>query len=175
MNTYIALFRGINVGGNNILPMKVLVEILAAMGYRNVKTYIQSGNVVFQTEMQDSKKIAKQIGLQVLEQFQFEPKVLILELADLQEAIKNNPFETKEGKALHFSFLESKPEAPDLEGLAEIKSPTEEFKLIGRVFYLFAPDGIGRSKLVAKVERSLGVSATGRNWNTVSKLLGMVE
>ena len=175
MNTYIALFRGINVGGNNILAMKSLVEILESIGCSNIRTYIQSGNAVFQFKKENRQTIAEKISQKVLEHFQFEPKVLILELADLQEAVKNNPFETKVGKALHFSFLESDPENPDLDGLTAIKSNSEEFKLIKKVFYLYAPDGIGRSKLAAKVEQSLGVAATGRNWNTVSKLMEIIH
>ncbi|MCF8372730.1 MAG: DUF1697 domain-containing protein [Bacteroidales bacterium] len=174
MNTYIALFRGINVGGNNILPMKSLVEILEGIGCSNIRTYIQSGNAVFQFKKENRQTIAEKISQKVLGHFQFEPKVLILELADLQVAVKNNPYERKDGKALHFFFLESAPENPDLDGLAAIKSNSEEFKLINKVFYLYAPDGIGRSKLAAKAERSLRVAATGRNWNTVSKLLEMV-
>jgi uncharacterized protein (DUF1697 family) len=80
-----------------------------------------------------------------------------------------------EGKSLHFFFLASTPAKPDLDALAKLKSSSEEFKLGKNVFYLHAPDGIGRSKLAAKVEKALGVPATARNWNTVSKLMVMVH
>ena len=175
MNTYIALFRGINVGGKNILSMKDLIEILESVGCKNVKTYIQSGNVVFQLEKGNRNKIDEKISRKILESYGFEPKVLLLELADLDDAVKNNPFETKTGKSLHFFFLESQPKAPDLEGLTTVKSNSEEFKLNKKIFYLYAPHGIGRSKLAAKVEQSLGVPVTARNWNTVSKLMAMVK
>jgi uncharacterized protein (DUF1697 family) len=173
MNTYIALFRGINVGGKNILPMKGLVAILKALGGEKISTYIQSGNAVFQIKKGNRHTIAEKIGLKIREHYGFEPKVMLLDLADLQEAIENNPFEITDGKALHFFFLYSLPENPDLESLASLKSNSEEFKLIRNLFYLYAPNGIGRSKLAAKVEQSLGVPATARNWNTVSKLLSM--
>lgn len=175
MNTYIALFRGINVGGKNILPMKALVKIFEDIGCWNVKTYIQSGNVVFQIESVKSNEIAGKIGLEVSEQYQFQPKVLLLESTELYNAVKNNPFETENGKALHFFFLESPPKTPDLEKLASIKSDSEEFTLKQNVFYLYAPDGIGRSKLAAKIEKYLDVPVTARNWNTVSKLVSMVK
>jgi len=175
MNTYIALFRGINVGGKNILPMKGLIKILEEMGCEEIKTYIQSGNVVFQIMQGNRNKIAEGISLKILEKYGFEPKVLLLELADLYAAIDSNPFETKDGKALHFFFLASHPDSPDLEQLAAIKSNSEEFKLIRNIFYLFAPNGIGRSKLAAKVEQHLGIPVTARNWNTISKLISIVD
>lgn len=93
----------------------------------------------------------------------------------MQDAINNNPYNTENGKALHFFFLESLPKTPDLDGLNAIRSDSEEYKLHNNIFYLYAPDGIGRSKLAAKVEKNLGVALTARNWNTVSKLFEMVK
>ncbi len=175
MNTYIALFRGINVGGRNILPMKALAGLLEDMGCENVKTYIQSGNVVLRNKEKQANKIAGEISAKILENHGFEPRVFLLEISELQDAVENNPFDTEDGKALHFSFLDSYPENPDLERLMALKSKSEEFKLHKKVFYLYAPDGIGRSKLAEKVERCLGVPVTVRNWNTVRKLMSMVE
>jgi uncharacterized protein (DUF1697 family) len=175
MNTYIALFRGINVGGKNILPMKDLVATLEGMGCKKVQTYIQSGNVVFQSKNKQTNKIAREIGSNIMESHGFEPKVLLLEKAELQDAIENNPFDTDDGKALHFFFLDSSTKDPGLEKLMAVKSTSEEFKLHKSIFYLYAPDGVGRSKLAAKVEHSLGVPVTARNWNTVSKLLSMIQ
>ena len=174
-NTYIALFRGINIGGHHTLPMKDLVRILQEMGFENIKTYIQSGNVVFQSTKTQRNSIAKDISQKISDIYGFEPKVLLLDQATLQDAIKNNPFETSDGKALHIIFLESIPTAPDLERLNALKSKSEEFKLSKNIFYLFTPEGVGRSKLAANIEKSLGVEGTGRNWNTVSKLIAMVK
>lgn len=173
--TYIALFRGINVGGKNILPMKGLVEILKELGLEKIRTYIQSGNAIFQTKKGHRNKIAEEISLIIRERYGFEPKIILLESADLQEAIGNNPFQTTEGKTLHFFFLDSLPRTPDMERLASLKSNSEEFKLIKNIFYLYAPNGIGRSPLAAKIEQGLGVPATARNRNTVSKLLSMSQ
>lgn len=175
MNLYIALFRGINVGGKNILPMKSLVEILETMGYESVKTYIQSGNVVFKSPKKQKQKIAAEISLSVLDSYGFQPSVMLLDPTELRKAIKNNPFVTMDGKSLHFYFLESAAKQPALERLNSVKSTSEKFELKNRVFYLYAPDGIGRSKLAANIERTLGVSVTARNWNTVNKLNSMIS
>jgi uncharacterized protein (DUF1697 family) len=175
VNTYVALFRGINVGGNNILPMKDLAGILEGMGCEKVKTYIQSGNVIFKSGKQNSSEIAGEISANILESHGFEVKVILLKPEELQDAIENNPFKTSDGKDLHFFFLDSHPEHPDLERLMSAKAKSEEFKLSKNIFYLYAPDGIGRSKLAATIEQALGVPVTARNWNTVKKLIEMFE
>jgi uncharacterized protein (DUF1697 family) len=175
MSTYVALFRGINVGGKNILPMKDLVGILEGIGCEKVKTYIQSGNAVFQFKGNKTKRIAEEISSKILESHGFKPKVLLVGVKELEDAVENNPFKTMEGKSLHFFFLESTPAKPNLDELASVRSNPEEFKLDKNIFYLYAPDGIGRSKLAARVEQALGVPVTARNWNTVSKLIAMVK
>jgi uncharacterized protein (DUF1697 family) len=173
MRTYIALFRGINVGGHNILPMKELVELLDELGYKNVKTYIQSGNVVFQCDESTKAAISEQISSAVLQRFGFEARILLLDNLELNKALSGNPFPTENGKALHFYFLEHVPSKPDLQKMQSLQAASEQFKLEGKVFYLYAPDGIGRSKLAAQVEKCLGVPATARNWNTVGKLVDL--
>jgi uncharacterized protein (DUF1697 family) len=175
MNTYIALFRGINVGGKNILPMKEIVGILEEMGCEKVRTYIQSGNVVFKSKKRHTNTMGDEISSQVLKRYGFEPKVLLLDIAELQDAIKHNPFNTEDGKALHFFFLNSHPKNPDLEKLMAFKLKSEEFKLIKKIFYLYAPERIGHSKLAAKVEQNMGVPVTARNWNTIRKLISIAE
>lgn len=175
MRTYAALFRGINVGGRNILPMKDLVAMLTDMGFEEVRTYIQSGNVVFHSRKKCTKKTAGEISARVRKSHGFSPHVLLLESSDLRRAIENNPFATADGKALHLYFLDSTPEHPDLEGLAGVQSGSERFRLRRNVFYLHAPHGIGRSKLAARVEKRLGTPATARNWNTVTRLASMVR
>lgn len=155
--------------------MKDLVEILEGLGCENIRTYIQSGNAVFQTKENKIKRITEKLGSKILESHGFNPKVLLLGVAELEEAIRNNPFKTIEGKALHFFFLESSPVKPNLDELANVKSSSEEFKLEKKTFYLYAPDGVGPSKLAAKVEQALGVPVTARNWNTVSKIIEMAK
>ncbi len=172
MNTYIGLLRGINVGGRNKLPMKELIVLLEDLGCQNVRTYIQSGNVVFQSADPNPEDLARQIGQAIKSRNGFEPQVLLLTAEDLAQAIATNPFPEAETepKTLHFGFLDSVPTAPNMEKLESLKTPTERFRLIHKVFYLHAPDGIGRSKLSARSERLLGVAMTGRNWRTVCKI-----
>jgi uncharacterized protein (DUF1697 family) len=177
MDTYIALFRGINVGGNNMLPMLELVTMLEELGLSQIKTYIQSGNVVFQSEEGNRVELAQKIGAAIEQRRGFVVQVLILDVNEFKHAIAANPFadiET-EPNTLHFFFLSSLPEQPDLQAIERVKKDSEQFRLIDNVFYLYAPEGIGRSKLAMKVETLLGVAVTARNWRTVSKLLAMVQ
>jgi uncharacterized protein (DUF1697 family) len=175
METIIAWLRGINVGGNNRLPMRDLVANLQEMGLQNVQTYIQSGNVCFQTERTNLPELAHEMGAVIEKSHGFRPQVMLLRLADLETAVARNPFPEAQAdhKTLHFYFLESVPPTPDLALLAALKIEREQFQLIDKVFYLYAPDGIGRSKLAEKVEKALGVATTARNWRTVSKMLEM--
>jgi uncharacterized protein (DUF1697 family) len=177
MKTYIALFRGINVGGKNMLPMKELVVILEDLGAQKVKTYIQSGNVVFVYKDKDPTRLSHQIRAEIKKRRRFEPHVLLLGLEDIEKAIKQNPFPEAETDpaTLHAGFLAATPERPDMKTLEGLKSDSERFCLIGRVFYLYAPDGVGRSKLAAQAERLLGVPMTDRNWRTVSTIRKMAQ
>ena len=168
MNTYIVLLRGINVGGRNLLPMKELVRILAESHYQHINTYIQSGNIVLQSE-EKPENIASLIH----EKYGFKPSVFVLELSELQAAMANNPYRSPKGKDIHFFFCQDPPTIENVK-LERYKSETEAFYLEGKVFYLYAPDGIGRSKLASNIESCLGTAATGRNLNTMEKLLEMV-
>lgn len=176
MNTWIALFRGINVGGHHILPMKELKALLLDLGCENVQTYIQSGNVVFSSASDDANALSEAMSDRVAKDFGFRPDVLLLTPDQLQQAIDDNPFPKAidDPKTLHLSFLTEVAHAADLDTMTALKSDTESFKLSDAVFYLHAPDGIGRSKLAAKTEALLGVSATARNWRTVIKLQAML-
>lgn len=173
MATYIALFRGINVGGKNVIPMKALTEILEARGYIGVKTYIQSGNVLFRSAHSKVENFSQEVGESIKSSYGFKPDIMLLDIEELKGAIHANPFPTDQPKYLHLYFLAKTPKQPDFEGLNWIKSINERFQLIGKVFYLYTPEGIGRSKLAAGVERLIGVKATARNWNTITALLDM--
>ena len=163
------------MGGSNILPMKDLALILKDLGLSNVRTYIQSGNVVFQSKTTDAKGLSHDISTAIGENHGFNPKVFILSLPELQAAIASNPYPDgqSEPKTLHLFFLASVPNNPDMDRLETFKTESERFRLIDTVFYLHAPEGIGRSKLAANVEKSLGVSVTARNWRSINKILSM--
>lgn len=177
MKSYIALIRGINVGGKNVLPMKALKALLENLGLQNVKTYIQSGNVVFQGNEKNTSWLSSKISAEIEKSHGFKPQVLLLNIEEMEEAIESNPFPEAESepKTLHLNFLASVPETPNLKALESLKKENERFELKGNVFYLHAPDGIGRSKLAANAERLLGVTMTGRNWRTVCKIMAMAK
>lgn len=177
METYIALYRGINVGGNYILPMKELRAALAANGFGNPRTYIQSGNVVFEREETAPGALAEELAELTESAFGFRRGIVVFPAALLKEAIRRNPFPDAEAEpqTLHLYFLAETPGAPDFDKMREIKKPGETFELIEEAFYLHAPEGIGRSKLAASAERLLGVAATARNWRAVCKLREMAE
>lgn len=174
-NIYIALFRGINVGGKNILPMKELASILENLGCKNVRTYIQSGNVVFQISESKAKNLDKKIHSEILKSHNIDTKVLLLNETEFLKVVKNNPFKTDDGKRLHIYFLYTNSSNPDLEKINNLKSKTERYLLKEKAFYLYAPDGIGRSKLASNVEKCLGVKVTARNYNTINKLIVMLQ
>ena len=169
MKPYILLFRGINVGGRNSLPMEALRTLLESCGYARVKTYIQSGNVVLAANQPPGDDICVLIE----EQFGFKPELIVLDKTQFDGAVAANPYESSDGKRIHFYFL-AKPAAPNFEKLASLLAESEKFELKGDVFYLFAPEGIGRSKLVANLERCMGVNATGRNLNSIRKIQEML-
>jgi uncharacterized protein (DUF1697 family) len=172
MNTYIALFRGINVGGNNMLPMKELKTLLEKEGCRDVTTYIQSGNVILCSAVSDVERLSARLSAAVSKKYGFEPRVLLLTRQELEKAAKANPFPQADDnpKSLHLFFLTAVPKTPNLEGIEAIRIRSEQFALKGRTFYLYTPEGFGTSKLAMRVEQLLGVPATARNWRTVTTL-----
>jgi uncharacterized protein (DUF1697 family) len=177
LKTWIALLRGINVLGTHTVPMKDLVTTLTRAGLLSVRTYIQSGNVVFQTTEGTPRTLGVRIAQLMEKKFGFRPAVIVLSDLELSDAIRGNPFPKAiaEPKSLHLCFLSEAPSNPDLEALTKLKAGKEAFALKGRVFYLHTPDGYGNSKLAAKVERALGVATTCRNWRTANQLLEMSD
>jgi len=177
MNSWIVLLRGINVGGKNIVPMKQLADMLIGLGCKNVQTYIQSGNMLLQHAESNGQVLSKQIANGMLQTFGFQPHILLLTLTQFEQAVANNPFVVAqpEPKTLHVFFLAEPTSLTNLDALTALKNETESFSLIEQIFYLHAPEGIGRSKLAAKVEKILDVPTTARNWNTVSKLLTLAN
>tara|TARA_R110001606_G_scaffold144879_3_gene284227 strand:- start:190 stop:720 length:531 start_codon:yes stop_codon:yes gene_type:complete len=170
MDKYIALLRGINVGGKNILPMKELVSIFQSLGASDVSTYIQSGNVVFTSAIAQRKGWCEKLTQKVQELKGFSPQLLLLTKIDLERAIDSNPFPVEDAKSLHFFFLAQEPAKDKLIELAKIEADTEQYHLKERIFYLYTPAGFGRSKLASRVEKILAVPTTARNWNTILKL-----
>lgn len=177
MEFWVALFRGINVGGRNRLPMKSLVAIFDQLGCTNVKTFIQSGNAVFQSPSLTEQALERKIQAAVNQKHGFEPAIMLFPAELFVAAAVANPFPDAElePKTLHLFFLGAQVTAVDDEKIEELKNATERYQIVDNVFYLHAPDGIGRSKLAAGVERCLGVPVTARNWRTVTKITEYIQ
>lgn len=177
MATWIALLRGINVGGKHKLPMAQLRAQLERADFSAVRTYIQSGNVVFECARGTADSIATRLRSLVEARFGFEPKIIVLSARELAQAAAANPFPVADAapQSLHLFFLAAAPHAADVEALHALKAGTEDFALRGKVLYLLTPDGFGVSMLAERLERQLRVDATARNWRTVGKLLELAN
>ena len=175
MNTYVALFRGINVGGKTTLSMKSLVALFSQLGFEKIETYIRSGNIIFSSAMESTTEIGNLISKSIKVTFSFTPGVLVLQPEDIRAALKGNPFPDTDPKAVQIGFLWQEAENPDLGKMNELKKETEELQLSGKVFYLYAPEGIGRSKLAATSKKLLGVTKTDRNLRTVKAIEDILD
>lgn len=175
MTTWIALLRGVNVGGRNKLPMKELTGVLEAMGCHNVRTYIQSGNALFTPGNNGRAQLAADLSRAIDERCGFAPGVIVLEERELTAAIDANPLPEAASNptSLHLFFLDETPHPEATSRLAGVKAATESVVVKDRVLYLHAPDGIARSRLAQQVERLLGTRVTGRNWRTIRKIADM--
>ena len=171
MASYVALLRGINVGGRNILPMKDFREILENLGCEDVATYIQSGNAVFHHSGK-AMEVSDSISDAIETDFGFRPSVMVLTADEFAATAAANPYAdvAVEAKNAHIWFASEVITNADKTRLRELATVSEEFALTEKAFYLHAPDGIGRSKLAGNVEKYLGVAGTGRNSRTVGKI-----
>ena len=176
MSVWIALFRGINVGGNNKLPMKELTRVMLNAGLTEVKTYIASGNVVFRSG-HDEATLEALIGDLIETHFGFRCKVFLITLPHLLAVMAANPYKDHElkGKAQHVFFLKAAPKSVDHDLLNSLKAGNEAYEVGEHAIYLYAPDGIGRSKMVEKWDRAIKADMTARNLNTVETLLAMAR
>ena len=176
MRTWIGLFRGINVGGHYKVPMKDLVTVLRGLGFEEVRSYIQSGNVVFRASG-TAAALIEDIGTAVSRRFGFRPFLVLLDAKQLAQAAAANPFPAAQARpqSLHLWFLQKAPGSASLERLQALRAASEKVALRGKVLYLYAPQGIGRSKFAARAATLLGVAATARNWRTVTELLAMAR
>jgi len=175
---HVALMRGINVGGKNILPMKELAAIFVEAGCVEVTTYIQSGNVIFSAPDKVAAGLNGVIAKQVEKRFGLRVPVVLRTAAEIDAAIRGNPF-LKAGASeemLHVSFLADLPDTAMIAGLDAGRSTPDEFAVVGREIYLQLPNGAARTKLTnAYFDSKLKTVSTMRNWRTVLKLVEMIS
>ena len=170
---YVAFLRGINVGGKNKIKMETLREVCAALGFSNVKTYINSGNVIFETAKIDDKKLAAQIESAIEKEFALKIKVIVRTMAEIEEIIENNPFagQFENDKDLHVFFLDEALPDEKRDLLLSNNNENEMFAVQNREIFCLLRVSVLDS-LIGKdyIGKKLKVSATARNWRTVNKV-----
>ena len=179
MAIYISILRGINVGGHNKIKMDDLRKLFANAGFGKVQTYIQSGNIIFETKKTTTIFLEKIIADEIKKQFGFNVPVLVIELEELKNVIKNNPFakdKLKNENYLHVTFLSGKPAKENIAQIIAGNFLPDEFIVINKAVYLHCPNGYGNTKLNNNFfENKLKLTATTRNWKTVNEILKIAE
>jgi len=171
---YIALLKGINVGGHKKVPMAELRELLTKSGFKDVKTYIQSGNVILRSTEKNIQKIEKQIKAAIFNHFCFEVSVLVKTKEDLKRIFNDCPFSEDKKKASYFMMLHEIPDDALVKIASEKVYDGEAYKIIKNCIYYYSAKGFGKSKFnVNFFERKLETFATARNYNTMVKLLSL--
>jgi uncharacterized protein (DUF1697 family) len=175
LKTYIAILRGINVSGKNIIKMDALRNALSELNYQDIKTYIQSGNVFFKSSASDSGILETKINKKIFDTWGFNVPVIVKEVSEVKIVYKNNPFvnnRNEDIKYIHVTFLSDPPSKENLEKIKQCHYEPDEYIISGKYVYLFCPGGYGNTKLSNTFfENKLKVSATTRNWKTVGELI----
>ncbi|MBL4725352.1 MAG: DUF1697 domain-containing protein [Rhizobiaceae bacterium] len=178
MTRFVAFLRGINVGGHRKIKMAELKQLHENMGHENVATYLQSGNVVFDSDEADRAKLIGAIEQEYRSQLDVDTHVILRCVEEMIDVIAKLPFplnEEREAKFLNGIFLSEIPASEAINSLMQYEGP-EEIQIIGDVLYVYYTDGSGRSKFnLAFIEKNLKVRGTARNWNSISKILELMK
>ena len=172
---FVALFSGINVGGNRIVKMAELRAFFEGLGFSDVATYVQSGNAVFRSGKGDAATLTKQLEAAFEKKWGFHSRIMVRDLDWFERLVNENPYPDVAGDPtkLHAYALEREPTADEIARLAEKCRGPESFEVKGDVLYLHAPDGLGKSVFAGLIPRTLKVPGTARNWRSVLALLEM--
>jgi uncharacterized protein (DUF1697 family) len=173
--THVALLRGINVGGKNMLPMPALVKLFTAAGCTEVATYIQSGNIVFRATAAVAKQVPAAIAAAIVKHHALTVPVVLRTADEVAAVLAGNPFKRAPEKELHVAFLAAAPAAAAIAALDPARSPGDELRVIGKDIYLRLGNGAGKTKLTnAYLDGKLATTSTMRNWNTVRALHALI-
>ena len=179
MSTYVAMLRGINVSGQKLIKMADLKAHMEELGFNNLQTYIQSGNMVFDLEQSSTQDLEKLIHSKILETYGFEVPVIVRTPDDLEEIIENNPFHREaqlDPRRVLVTFLSGLPSTDRVEELQKLDHSPEQWRLRNANIYFHAPNGYGKAKMNNNFfEKKLKVQATTRNWKTVNILAEMAR
>lgn len=175
----LSLLRGVNVGGHHKIRMDALRELYESLGLEEVRTFIQSGNVLFRAGAPDAGQLAARLESALDRTFGFRPRVVLRTVGELREVVAQNPFAGREGldpSRLAVIFLSGEPSPEARRRALAIEASPEELHISGRELWIYYPNGMARPRLVASaLEKVLGIQGTGRNWNSVTKLLALAE
>lgn len=175
MTRYVALLRGVNVGGKNALPMKELAAMFGAAGCVKVTTYIQSGNVIFEASGECAETLSARTEAAIAEQFGIRSPVILRTAAEIRRTLSDSPFDGAPEEMLHVYFLREDPAEGRVKELDQDRSTVDSFAVRGREIYLLLPAGMARTKLTnAYFDRALDTVCTARSWKTVRKLAELV-
>lgn len=176
MTDYIIFIRGINVSGKNILKMHLLKEVLSNYGFEHVKTYIQSGNLLIPNSDVSSQNIKSKIELVLQEHFQIETICIVKKLNEIKHILQSFPFSTKNTKELYVTFLNQTPSKEKIETIIGKDYKEDNFKILENLIYIQCKNGFGKTKLTNNFfEKKLNVHATTRNWNTLNKIITLMD
>lgn len=172
---HLALLRGINVSGHNMIKMDALKTMLENCGFQNIETYIQSGNVFLESEDENANSVGFTIKQEIVKQFGYDVPVIVLSKADLEKCLANNPFFKEKGmdtKKLYVAFISKELNNSAINDLKISQFKPDEAFIDRNRIYMKLETGAGNTKLTQKyIEKKLNVIATTRNWNTVNKLM----
>jgi uncharacterized protein (DUF1697 family) len=179
MSVMVCLLRGVNLGAHKRLKMEDLRAMCESMKLREAQTYVQSGNLIFKTDEKDLRKLAKKIEAAIEKKYGFQSDVILRTVAELKSALERNPFAKRRGmepKRLLITFLAGEPATEAGKKVQAMKTEPEEVSIDGREMYIYFPNGMARPTVPwTTLERTLGVRGTGRNLNSVRKMLEMAE
>lgn len=177
MKTYISLLRGINIGGHKKIKMDSLRDGFSSLGYTNIKTYIQSGNILFCSKEEDKTKLEREISSMIMDKYGFDVPVLVLISDDLNEVITNNPFANSinhKKEFIHITFISNEVKEINYKEIESKKESEDEYKIINKAIYLYLQKGYGNTKIHNNFfEKLLKTQATTRNWKTCLELFEM--
>lgn len=179
MPVVVSMLRGVNLGPHNRVKMDALRALYESLGFKDVRTYVQSGNVVFRADSRDLARLARQIEDAIERKFGFRTDAILRTAAELRKTIERNPFAGRrnlEPSKFLVTVLAGDPDAEARKTVLQIKTDPEELRIEGRELYMYFPNGMARPKLTwSQVAAKLKTSGTGRNWTTVQALLEMAE
>jgi uncharacterized protein (DUF1697 family) len=173
MKTFLSLIRGVNMGNRNRVKMNALMAMYEAMGFHQVRTCLQSGNVIFQSTVKNKRELEKMISVQIATLFCFDTDVIVLDTGDLNKIVQNKPFEDN---GLHITLLSRKPHSINIDIIDSKCSENERYKIVGKTIYLYMPDGYAGTKINNNFfEKTLNVRATTRTWKTMKILITEIK